>query len=192
MADEKKADDELSFKRSPIGRKSRLTPEIEEQVVQLLRAGNYVETAAAFAGIAKVQLYDWLRKGAALREKLNKLESQKAFDKAVKELDPRDAAYVSFHDAVGKAQAESEARNVALIQKAADKNWQAAAWRLERQHNSKWGRTDKHEISTPEDKPGIGLKIEVVPSRPVSADEVPKDGNVEPAVEKPEVDRDDG
>lgn len=89
--------------------KSKLTPELQERLVAFLRAGNYVETAAACAGIHKDTFYEWCKKGRKGEE-----------------------PFAAFVEAVDKAIAESEARDVALIGKAATVNWQAAAWRLER------------------------------------------------------------
>jgi hypothetical protein len=54
--------------------------------------------------------------------------------------------YVDFVEAVEKARAQSEMRNVGLIQKAAvDGTWQASAWWLERSFPKRWGRSDRVE-----------------------------------------------
>jgi hypothetical protein len=47
--------------------------------------------------------------------------------------------YKRFFEAIEKAQAEAEARDVALIAKAATTDWRAAAWRLERRLPRKYG-----------------------------------------------------
>jgi hypothetical protein len=63
-----------------------------------------------------------------------------------------EAGLREFSDAVERAVAEAEARDVALIARAAEKNWQAAAWRLERRAPARWGRREqidlKHEVTT--------------------------------------------
>lgn len=104
--------------------KSKLTPELQERLVAFLRAGNYVETAAACAGIHKDTFYEWCKKGRKGEE-----------------------PFAAFVEVVDKAIAESEARDVALIGKAATVNWQAAAWRLERKMPHKWGRHERHELT---------------------------------------------
>jgi len=112
-------------KRKKGGRPTKLTPEILSKICDALRAGNYRETAAAFAGIRKSTFYDWIRQGARAPHGI----------------------YRELHDAVEKALADSEARDVALIGKAAgDGDWQAAAWRLERKFPERWGRRDRHEV----------------------------------------------
>ena len=110
-----------------MARPTKLTSEVQEQIVTAIRAGNYIETAAAYAGIDKSTLYDWLRRGAR---------------------SPR-GPYRGFSNAVKKALAEAEVRDVALIAKAGTKEWQAAAWRLERKFPDRWGRRDwthLHEV----------------------------------------------
>lgn len=118
------------------GRFSKLTPELQDKIVQALRAGNYIETAAAYAGISKNTLYRWLANA----------EDENADD-----------AYRDFRDAVESARAQAEVRNVALIQKAAnDGTWQAAAWYLERTAHQRWGR---RTIVTGEE--GAPVQVEV-------------------------------
>ena len=107
-------------------RPTKLTPKLQEQVVGYLRAGAYVETAAAAAGISKETLYSWLRRGAA-----------------------DEVPFAAFAEAVEKAQALAEMRDLALIGKAAETEWTAAAWRLERKFPSRYGRRQAVEVSGP-------------------------------------------
>ena len=105
-----------------MGRPTKLTPALQQKICEAVRAGNYLQTAAAFAGVHKTTLHRWLRFGA---------EEQRG-------------QYHEFAQAVEKAQADSEARDVALIAKAAGEGvWQAAAWRLERKFPDRWGRRDR-------------------------------------------------
>lgn len=114
------------------GRPTKLTSEVQHRIVQAIQAGNYMETAAAYAGINKTTLYDWLRRGAREKERLEK-NSRARMRKA-------EAPYVKFSNAVEKALAEAEMRDVMIIGKAAAEQWQAAAWRLERKFPQRWGR----------------------------------------------------
>lgn len=114
------------------GRPTKLDDEMQEKLVQAIRAGNYMETAAAFAGISKDTLYRWLRRGARERKRLEDDED------AI--LNPEEAPFVRFSYSIEKAQAESEVRDVSLIGKHAEYTWQAAAWRLERKFPARWGR----------------------------------------------------
>lgn len=108
------------------GRPEKLTPEVQQKIVDAIRMGAYIETAAAYAGINKSTLYDWMKRGA--RAKSGK--------------------YKEFSNAIEKALAESEMRDLAVIAKASQENWQAAAWRLERKFPDRWGRRKaKSEIA---------------------------------------------
>ena len=88
----------------------KLDPATMQRIVDLIRAGNYLEVAATAAGIHRSTLYRWLRHGR----------------------DQKRGRYRKFLNQVEKAQAEAESRDVALIAKAASEDWKAAAWRLER------------------------------------------------------------
>jgi transposase len=109
--------------KSPSRRRGRpklteVPAEVQQKIIQALLGGNYLETAAAYAGIHKSTLYNWLKRGA--RQKTG--------------------PFRDFSDAVRKAQADAEVRDVARIAQAAAVNWQACAWRLERKFPAKWGR----------------------------------------------------
>lgn len=108
-------------KKHPGGRPTKLTPELQDRIVQAIRAGAYIETAAAYAGVSKDTLYQWLKRGARSKSGI----------------------YRQFSDAVEKALAEAEMRDVMLVGRAAETNWQAAAWRLERKFPERWGRRDR-------------------------------------------------
>lgn len=108
-----------------MGRPSKFTPEIVEQILSTVRAGNYLETAAAAAGINQDTLRDWMRRGARAGK----------------------GKFHDFSEAVRKAQASATARDVAVIGKAATEQWQAAAWRLERKFPAQWGRSAPRETA---------------------------------------------
>ncbi|OGG56630.1 MAG: hypothetical protein A3F84_08380 [Candidatus Handelsmanbacteria bacterium RIFCSPLOWO2_12_FULL_64_10] len=132
----------------PGGRPSKLNPALQKRIVQAIRRGCYVETAAALAGLHKDTFYAWLKKGAQ---------------------EDGEKIYRDFSAAVEKALAESERDDLAVIEKAGrgyevtkEKtvvykdgsvetttetstrfNWQAAAWRLERRFPERWAKIDR-------------------------------------------------
>lgn len=114
------------------GRPTKLNYEVQEKIIQAIKAGNYIETAAAYAGISKSTLYDWLKRGEREKQRVAKNPSYR--------IRKSEKIYVEFSDAVEKALAEAEMRDVLLIGKAAEEQWQAAAWRLERKFPERWGR----------------------------------------------------
>lgn len=114
--------------------KTKLTPELQEKILLHLRVGAYVETAAACAGIHKDTFYEWMKKGA----------------RGI-------APYAAFADAVHRAIAESESRDLATVLKASTKFWQAAAWRLERRFPEKYGRNDRVKVDAKVEHDGASL-----------------------------------
>lgn len=125
------------------GRPTKLTPEVARTIADYVKAGNYIETAAAAAGISKQTLYSWMKAGARATA----------------------GPHREFLDAVEKAQAESEVTDVLRISVAAKSQWQAAAWRLERKNPDRWGRKDRqepHEVKVVGAKGGaVEMKHEV-------------------------------
>lgn len=154
-----------------------LTPDLAATVINHIRAGSYVETAAAAAGIHKDTFYTWLREGAKEQRRAeegreHKPRNGKPIGEPEKE---RLAMCAEFAAGVEQALAESELADSAIIGRAARgvpnmvlgadgktqvqdgwviaPQWQAAAWRLERKHPKRWARTDKHEISGRDGEP---------------------------------------
>lgn len=107
------------------GRPHLLDDEMETRICNLIRAGNYIDTAARCAGISKATLYEWIKRAHRGESPFNK-----------------------FLDAIEKATAEAEASATARVLLAANEHWQAAAWWLERTKPKKFGR--KIEVSDEE------------------------------------------
>ena len=122
----------------------KISKEKINQIVEAVRAGNFIETAAAFAGLSKQTLYNWLKEGARERDRR---ESGEKPDRT-KDL------YVQLSLQIEQAMAEAEMRDVEIITRAAEQQWQAAAWRLERKYPDRWGRKvavdAKQEITLPQ------------------------------------------
>ena len=97
-----------------------------------LKSGNTKKNACLLAGCSESQLYKWLKDPNC------EIEGTRAFQ---------------FAESIKKSIAEAQNRNIVLIQKAAQNNWTAAAWYLERSDPSNWGRRDKHEVSGPDGGP---------------------------------------
>lgn len=120
-------------KSKKTGRPTKLTPDVQDRIIQALQAGNYQDVACRFAGIAPATFYRWMEQGE----------------------DPdADPIYGEFREAVERAKSVAEVRSVAIIQQAAQNGtWQAAAWYLERSAAKRWGRQERVEHSGPEGGP---------------------------------------
>lgn len=121
------------------GRPTKATDETFEKIIEAVKAGVWIEQASHLASIHPSTLYEWVSQGERARE-LEELTG--------KEMTEQERRLADFSDTLKKARAEAEARNVALIQKAAQNGtWQAAAWYLERSAPQRWGRRDRMELT---------------------------------------------
>ena len=104
----------------------KLTPETQKVLVEAIAAGVPRAVAAMRAGISERCLYQWLAKG--------------------RKGGKRNEGFVQLFQTLQKAEADAVVRNVALVQKAAAKAWQASAWWLERRYPEEFG-TNRHELA---------------------------------------------
>jgi len=122
----KKLDSEITESKpvKRIGRNTKLTPEVQKKIVNLITAGNYVETACGAVGVSHASFYNWLERGRQGEQ-----------------------PFLDFLDAVKKAETVSEALYLEYIRKAAPETWQAAAWYLERRNYQKWGKKTQVDVN---------------------------------------------
>ena len=97
-----------------VGRKTKLTTELTDQLVSMLRGGVPVPTAIAAVNLSKSAYYEWL---ASTRPQ-----------------------HVRFAERVEEARAFGEAVLVSRISDASRGNWAAAAWLLERTVPERYAR----------------------------------------------------
>jgi len=110
------------------GQPTKLTAETSELILDCMRAGNYLETAAGLAGCTASCIREWLRRGR--RE--------------------GSGIYFDFFAAYKKATALAEAQALETIRFAPE--WQATAWRLERRYPDRWGRRERPQPAPKADK----------------------------------------
>jgi len=111
--------------KTPGGRPAKLTPEVQEAILKVIRSGGTYAAAARYVGVTETTLYEWLAKG---RDGLQ--------------------PYATFAEAVEKARAEAEMKFVGVVRQAAESGtWQAAAWWLERRLPSDWALKQQLEHS---------------------------------------------
>jgi transposase len=113
-----------------MARPTKLTAEVQERIVQAIRAGNYAEAACQAAGISPSSLYRWLARG---------------------QQEP--GRYREFRQAVLRAEAEGEVHAVATVRRAMAEDWRAALAYLERRHPARWQRQQRTELTGPDGGP---------------------------------------
>ncbi len=100
------------------GRPTSLTPEVHKSIVENVRKGVFIETAAAAAGVHRSSVYAWKKRG---------------------EEEDADEPYASFALDLMKAEAENEiAQLEALLNARGADVWTNKAWYLERRYPAKY------------------------------------------------------
>ena len=102
---------------------------IVQEICKYLRAGSSQKDSAILSGIGEDTFYRWMK------------QKPKA----------------EFSEPIKKAELECKGKNIAIIQLAAEKTWQAAAWYLERRYHDEYAlkNVTEHQGS---DKP-IEIRI---------------------------------
>jgi hypothetical protein len=115
-----------SSRRRP-GRPPKLTADVVGKILMAVRAGNYPEVAARWAGISAATYYRWCK-------------------------DPR-PPYVAFRAALDMADAECEAMVIGNLARLSRTSKRAAAFLLERRWPEKWARSRRLPAEAPADTP---------------------------------------
>jgi hypothetical protein len=126
---------EVTPARRP-GAPSKLTPEVQDGVCRMIRAGQRLEVAAAVAGVSDRSVRSWMAKGELAGA--------------------TNARYRAFRVAALQAEADAEAILVVRVSKAAAAgSWRAAAWLLEHRFPEHWvtsstgGKHDDNGVESP-------------------------------------------
>ena len=126
------------------GRPTKFNPALAEKVLQYVRSGAYIETAAAASGINKATLFRWLREGAKGKNKALS-EFNAAVEKALGEAELRDLLIIGKAATGGEVIADVTVTKpdgtTVRDRKLSVPQWQAAAWRLERKFPDRYGIT---------------------------------------------------
>lgn len=126
------------------GRPTKLTPAVQEALVDLLKKGVTRQAAAAAVGIGYATLTEWVARG-----------ERRDPDRRTGE------DFAEFAAVLRGAEAEFEALTIARLQEyaaaGANPDWRAQAWLLERRFSEQWGNRGKQEVnqrvSGPDGKP---------------------------------------
>jgi transposase len=92
------------------GRPTKLTAELQEQILRGLRLGNFIATMCSCLNLNKSTYYDWIKRGSQEQE----------------------GRFRDFKVAVEQAHADCETRLLMQISLASKTDWMASSWKLER------------------------------------------------------------
>lgn len=148
-----------------MARSLTLTPDLIDQIAQLVKAGNYWNAAAAAVGVPERTLHDWIAKGRAAQldptdtdcptcgakgddgcltksgARMGRTHAQRP-----RQTDPDDLC-VRFVQALTRAENENHAQLVAAWKGQARTDWRAAKELLARRHPNEWADRTRHELS---------------------------------------------
>jgi len=138
-----------------LGRRPRLTPALQQAIVDAITGGVPFETACRMVGVADSVAHEWRQRG----EGTHPTRSQKPL-------------YVDFADAIARARANDEARRILRLNQAgrggaviyekittyddgrvvrevrrSEPSWQADAFHLERSYKDRWGRSMQADVN---------------------------------------------
>lgn len=114
------------------GQPTKLTPKVAEKIIDAVKRGNRLDTAALYAGVSRESFFAWCRWGRAA--------------------DARQP-YRGFVLALDEALASWEAGKVEAISDAGDEAWQANAWLLERRLPDAYGRRTRVDVGNADGRP---------------------------------------
>ena len=115
------------------GRPTLLTPEIRGQILNLLKRGNYRQTAAHAVGIDPETFRRWMR------------ASEEDADGV--------GEYAGFAAAVVMAEGEAESTVLQKLIGGLDPDPASLRWYLERKHKARWAGKERLEVSGPDGGP---------------------------------------
>jgi hypothetical protein len=108
------------------GRPSKYTPELGQKLCALLAIGVPISVACRSEGVGKTTLHTWRAQGAA-------------------GVDP----FAAFVAELERALAKAEAAITMHVVKAAQQDWRAGAWWLERRHPERYGAKQTVRVDQP-------------------------------------------
>ena len=132
-------------KKQIIGRPTKLTPERQAKIVELVAKGNYLITACQATGIDKSTYLRWLARGE-------------------KEGENSGGLYFNFCLAIKKAESDAEIELASMIRETAleKREWLPGMTFLERRHPERWGRKDRSLIQIDEHRTVTITNVEVI------------------------------
>ncbi len=110
-----------------------------EELINLIVLGVPISKSVGMIGISEQTFYNWMSRGMIEKERINTIVGAKP--------KPEEKIYLDFLESVTRARAEAIAKKVAVISSAAAQgDWKASAWWLERQVPEEFGKIERQEI----------------------------------------------
>jgi len=118
--------------------KGKISKEKIQEIVRLVKEGNYDYVACKAAGISQKTYERWRDRGEEL---LN------THGESSQVTDEHERLYAELVEEIEEAEALAEVDDVHIVNKAKKKNYQAAQWHLERKTPERWGKREVIEVN---------------------------------------------
>ena len=116
----------------PTGRPTKCTPELTQQIADIVGRGNYIEVACEACGIARKQYYAWLER------------AEPYDDVPLEDVPEAERVFVAFRNTIKKAYAEAE---IKLFDNLVGKDFFPTAWKLERTRAQRYGLKQQIDVT---------------------------------------------
>jgi len=110
-----------------MGRPSKITDELEQKFCELVMLGNSWDAACGECGITDRTFRYWMIRGQSGKK--------------------GDERYRKFYERVRSAEATAESALLSEVRSAAQGDWRAATWMLERRWSKRWGYKAQVEVT---------------------------------------------
>lgn len=112
---------------------------VADRIAELVEAGNYLEDAAAYAGVGGRSAERWMEIGRAIGEEFGP-------DAEPDEIPAERRIFWRFWREVTRAREAASVRHLRIVQRAASHDWRAAAWILERTRATRFGKLERLHV----------------------------------------------
>jgi hypothetical protein len=165
------------------GRPTLLTPALADRIVEVVSAGNYLKTAAQFAGVGQSTLMSWLARGRAAAADVEAHAAEPGWQLPAAEL-----PFLEFLERVTQAETRAEVAAVTHWRRAFAEDWRAARDYLGRKRPEQWAAKTTVAISSDEAEARIENAVtEALTALGVDADPLRLDADDDPAgLDEPE------
>jgi hypothetical protein len=138
-------DPEAPPRRRPEQGPTLHTDELADRIVQVVNAGNYLKTAAQFAGVGQSTLMGWLARGRAAAAAVEAHADDPAWT-----LPETEVRYLDFLERVTQAETVAEVSAVTHWRRAFADDWRAARDYLARKRPDQWAAKTTVSLSSEE------------------------------------------
>lgn len=138
------------------GRRPTLTRDLAQKIVDVVKVGNYLKTAAAYCGVGYSTLLLWQQKGRAQQERVL----------AGHDVEPGQELYLEFLELLTQAEAQAQVTAVAAWRTAMrdPSNWRAAMEYLARKAPDQWAASSTVHVADADSEARIAAAVEAATS----------------------------